>query len=231
MSSDDIWDEEQWEAYLQESDRRTDRYMALMKGFLALHPQPEAHEEHALRMWKKALARFLRSKGWDQEELMLPFIEPEEEGHAEEGASGWPNMLLDAEEDADAQLADFRDLDVYQQAFRVVQDVLGWADRIAGDAKDSTLVQFCNHVLQVPAQIAKGHAFGYDRETLGGNIACVKRGLAEANEALALLRSMRTSSYMTDATYRTLTEGVFELRNRVGLYVQELRERFNLGID
>src|SRR5690625_7846226 len=32
--------------------------------------------------------------------------------------------------------------------------------------------------------IAKGHAIGYERESIGGNLACAKRGLRAANEAL-----------------------------------------------
>ena len=77
----------------------------------------------------------------------------------------------------------------------------------------------------------KGHSLGYDKETLGGNIACAKRSLSAANGALRLMREMKTASYMTEATYQDLYERTFELRNNIGIYVQELRRRFDLGLD
>ncbi|SRR5690606_35489236 len=233
MSGDEIWDEEQWEAYLRESDRRTDRYMELMHGFLDHHPRPDEQDAQALKAWKKALERFLKSKGWDRDDLALPFLWLEEEEPLTEEEQAWMeemNAAMD-EEDLAADLPDFRDLPIYQQAFQVVTEVLEWTDGINGEVKDSTLVQFCNHIMQVPAKIAKGHGFGYERDTLGGNIACVKRGLSEANAALELLRSMKKAPYMDERSYRYLAEQIHEVRNAVGLYVQELRARFNLGID
>ncbi len=72
---------------------------------------------------------------------------------------------------------------------------------------------------------------GYDREVLGGNIACLKRGIKSANAALDLLMEMKLRSYMNPARYLEMYEQTYEVRNTVGLYIQELRERFNLGID
>lgn len=126
---------------------------------------------------------------------------------------------------------DFRTLPIYQQAFRLSTDVLDWANGLAGHAKDSTLVHFCAHALQIAANIARGHGIGRDRDALGGNIACAKRGLHEANAALELLHQLKDAAYMDAATYRRLYEETFETRNAVGLYVQDLRARFDLGID
>ena len=49
---DDAWDEEQWEAFLRDNDRRVDRYLELFQGFLQEHPRPpeddhdDASREH-----------------------------------------------------------------------------------------------------------------------------------------------------------------------------------------
>jgi hypothetical protein len=85
--------------------------------------------------------------------------------------------------------------------------------------------------MQVPAKVAEGHAIGYERDMLGGNIACVKRALAAANSALQRLYQLKHEPYMARDTYRALYEDTYELRNALGLYVQDLRDRFNLGID
>ena len=134
-------------------------------------------------------------------------------------------------DDEDDPADDFRALPIYQQAFRLSTDVLDWANGLAGRSKDSTLVHFCAHAMQIAANIARGHGIGRDRDALGGNIACAKRGLADANAALDLLRQMKRASYMDAATYRRLYEETFETRNAVGLYIQDLRDRFDLGID
>jgi hypothetical protein len=36
---------------------------------------------------------------------------------------------------------------------------------------------------------------------------------------------------MTSENYLSLYEKTYEVRNQVGIYIQELRDRFNLGID
>lgn len=136
-------------------------------------------------------------------------------------------LFFDEEDPAD----DFRALPIYQQAFRLGTDVLDWANGLAGHVKDSTLVHFCAHAMQIAANIARGHGIGRDRDGLGGNIACAKRGLHDANAALDLLHQMKSAAYMDAPTYRRLYEETFETRNAVGLYIQDLRARFDLGID
>lgn len=239
MRDPEIWDEERWEAFLRESDRRTDRYMELMYGFMRSHPRPDPDDVRALAAWKEALRDFLQRKGWRREDIILPFLwleddpeQPPEDlwlADAEAVSEGLPDM--EAVGALDDPMESFEHLPVYQQAEALTSTVLGWADDLSDAVKTSTLVQFCACITRIPANIAKGHGLGYEIETLGGNIACAKRALAAANAALSLLREMKGAAFLDDHTYRSLYEQVFEMRNALGLYVQELRERFNLGID
>ncbi len=138
----------------------------------------------------------------------------------------------DGDEDDDAPaLDDLMALPVYQHAHELANRVLGWSDGIPGDQKDSTFVHFCANTLQIPANIARGHGLGTDRDRIGGYIACAKRALQCANAALELLPGLQAAPYMEAPAYASLYERIFELRNEVGLYVQELRRRFELGID
>ncbi len=221
MSEDEIWDEDRWESFLRENDKRVDRFMDLLFGFLADFPPPEDdHDEVGRRAWEVHLRDFLRGNGFSPEDhLFLLF--PDDDGTPTDAPAG----------DEDGALDQVRDLPVYQRAFHLATDVLDWANALPGDIKDSTLVQFCTHITQIPANIAKGHGIGLERDMIGGNIACAKRGLTAANAALHLLHEMKRASYMDPATYRSLYEQAFEVRNELGLHIQALRRRFDLGID
>jgi hypothetical protein len=72
---------------------------------------------------------------------------------------------------------------------------------------------------------------GLELEMIGGNIACLKRALAAANAALELLRELKPAGYVDTALYLSFYEDTYEIRNQVGVYVQVLRRRFDLGIE
>ncbi len=250
MSGDEIWDEERWEAFLKAHDRRVSRYMDLFHAFMAKHPPPPG-DHPARRAWEEAFRAFLQRKGLHPEDPAVSFVfterdendpdaAPDTDPYAEPDADVEPDAMAalagavahDPAADADADA--LQRLPVYRQAYDLTIDVLRWSDRLPGDLKvrDSALVQFCSCLTQIPAHLAKGHALGYEREWIGGNIACVKRALHAANEALALLQEMRQQPYLRrEATYLSLYERTFELRNALGLYVQDLRRRADLGID
>ncbi|QXD14827.1 four helix bundle protein [Rhodocaloribacter litoris] len=239
MHEDEIWDEERWEAFLRENDRRVNRFMDLLFNFLTEHPLPEEGDEAGRRFWESQLRDFLEGQGFYPEDhgygFFFDLFDTEDEADEEEAGVGWFGLEDEEAFDDEALFEDalqsFRELPVYQQAFRLATEVLEWANALPGDVKDSTLVQFCTHVTQIPANIAKGHGIGYERDMIGGNIACAKRGLAAANAALGLLREMKAAPYMPPDVYRRLYEQAFEVRNELGLYVQDLRRRFDLGID
>jgi len=240
--SDEPWDENQWEAFLRENDKRVDRYMELLHDFLQTHPRPTRDEPERLATWKDDLRAFIDEKGWTRDDLALPFIWLEDADDADENPlfrfddtfdedAFFDDGLFDEDFDDDFSLDSLERLPIYQEAFALTSRVMDWSDEVPGGVKGSTLVQFCANVMQIPAKVAEGHAIGYERDMLGGNIACVKRALAAANAALGLLRQLKHEPYMTPATYRVLYEDTYELRNALGIYVQELRARFNLGID
>lgn len=237
--SDEPWDEEQWEAFLRANDKRVGRYMELLHDFLRDHPRPSHDAPARLEAWKDELRAFIEQKGWTRDDLALPFLWLDDADDLDENplfgydAAFEEDDLFEFEEDGegDFTLDSLERLPIYQYAFDHTGRVMDWADAVPGGDKDSTLVQFCSNVMQIPAKVAEGHGIGYERDMLGGNIACVKRALAAANAALTLLRQLKEASYMTPRAYRTLYEETYELRNALGIYVQELRARFDLDID
>jgi hypothetical protein len=224
MSDDEIWDEYAWETFLRADDERVDRYMSQLVAYLAEHPVPDPADRVSRARWEAGLRTYLRDQGWNGDALEYPSLFASEEG----GPGG---VLDEAPAPDDTELFALEALPVYRFAFEIAQFVLSWSDELPGDQKDSALVQFCSHTLQIPANLARGYGLGLEREMLGGNIACAKRALADANAALGFLTELKERPYMDAGVYGTFYERLFELRNEVGLYVQELRRRFDLGID
>ena len=226
---DEVWDEDDWEDFLRENDRRLDRFMALLGEFMRRYPPPpEGASPEAEAKWKRRLEAFMRwHTGFEGSADDLPIWEDESSVEGED-ASG---------EAWKAGLADFpgqqpiEDVPVYQTARAFADRVTMWSEAIPTQSKDSGLVQFCTCVLEVPAKLSGGHAVGYERDLLGGNIAYVKRALATSNAALDALQGLREARYMTGADYRDLYEAAYEVRNAVALHVLRLRERFERGTE
>ena len=232
----EAWDEDRWEAFLRDHDRRVDRYTELIFRFMRKYPQPDPEDAGAFASWRDALRAWLRDKGWRFDDVIMPFFWLEEEQADEELADeevflfDGSTLFADHDDEEDA-FSELERLPVYLSASTLSAEVLDWAHALSDDVKDSALVHFCSYVAQVPAHIARGYGIGHEHDTLGGNIACAKRGLADANAALDLLGRMKRAPYLDEPTYRRLYEQVYEVRNEVALYVQDLREWFNLGID
>ncbi|HET6568669.1 MAG TPA: hypothetical protein VFG50_11945 [Rhodothermales bacterium] len=226
MAPDEIWDEYQWEAFLTEHDRRFDRFMADLYAFMRLQPPPRTRDRAAYRLWKENLRSYLIAKGWKHL------------GFSSEGDGALPehdvSLPLDEGvlgEDLLEESDEVYEPPAYRRALRLGREVLGWANSLPPSLKDSTLVQFCSSVIEIASNISKGHLIGYERETIGGNIACVKRGLHAANTALECLHEMKKATFMRSEVYANLYEQTYELRNSLALYVLDLRERSSLGID
>lgn len=87
--------------------------------------------------------------------------------------------------------------------------------------------QFVSDVLMVNAKVVAGYALGFEADVLGGNIAFCKKGLAAANRALDTLAVLHGSGVVGAIEYRQLHQDLFEVRNDLGIYIQDLREQFS----
>ncbi len=228
MFDDEIWDEERWEEFLSENDRRLARRLSLFFDYLAEHPRPENGPADVVARWEDDFRRTLLGNGFHEDDPLLRMI------GEDSAALNGDSLESDPDDDFDNAGEPERPVDelsVHRKAIDLSVEILRWSDSLPVDEKDSTFVHFCANVTQIPANVARGHGFGYEKDMIGGNIACVKRGLEAANEGLLLLRYLKSADYMPSEHYHELYERLFELRNDLGIYVQQLRERFELGID
>ena len=228
MGKEEIWDEHRWEVFLSESDRRMDHRLEVYHYFLLHHPRPGDDDPDALSRWYDTLLEYLSACGLGEDEVILRLFGPLRDDSSPQWMEG---IGIEKTEDADDPVFPPESVPVYSRALEYSLDVLNWANHVPVRAKDGTFVHYCASVTQIAGNIAKGHGIGYEREAIGGNIACAKRGLCAANEALDSLHLLHERSVLDQDRYLDFYERLFEIRNDLGIYVQQLRERFDLGID
>lgn len=228
MGEGEIWDEHRWEDFLSENDRRMDHRIEVFHNFLLHHPRPRDNDADALAKWRDVLLQYLAACGLAEDDVILRLFGIS----GDEPSLRWTEELgIDTSDEADGPILPPESVPVYSRALDYSLAVLDWANHLPVRAKDGTFVHFCASVTQIPGNIAKGHAIGYERESIGGNLACAKRGLRAANDALDSLHVLHECAVLDLDRYIDLYERLFEIRNDLGVYVQQLRERFELGID
>ncbi|MEX0662854.1 MAG: hypothetical protein WEA58_15125 [Balneolaceae bacterium] len=211
----EIWDEHQWEEFMRESDKRTEKYVRLMDE---CKDHPDCDRIIAIKMgWFHLLSE---TDCEDKPNWLDEHLDEYEEGEEWKQITGYEPTEFD----------DFEDFPLYQKAQDYTLKGLKILKNQLKGVKDNSIDAFANSLTIAPAKIAGGFSFGFEMESLGGNIANCKRGLTAANRMLTALQEMRDKKIIDSATFRNLyTEGK-EVRDDLAVYIVELRERFRRGI-
>lgn len=243
-----IWDEHQWEAHLNEIEKKSIH----LRQFIA--PESESSPR-----W-----RALLQENSDELDAVDAFIEeelqideayfPGEDDEELDDEEDWDddmedffldefeeNFLFEDEEDFDAgeewkelseefarsENGSIDTLDVYNDSRILAAAILQWAETINPRQLSHEYNEFIGNSLKIGAKIAGGYSFGFEKDFLGGNIAYTKKALYCANDAISILqRDLKKSRFMPKKKYYFFHEHLFSLRNSIGIYVQELREQF-----
>ncbi|WP_020403521.1 hypothetical protein [Gracilimonas tropica] len=253
---DEQWDEFKWEAHLNEVEKKSEQ----LRKFIASDPkgntprwitllQESQNEDDAFEAYV------------EEELLMDEAYFPEDEDDWEDEEDEWDdedflfgfNMdqedFMDFDEDDDlddfdegdewkslsddymySDYAELESLDIYLDAKDLAVDILKMAESIHPKHQSKEFQEFVDEVLKIGAKIAGGHSFGFDQDYIGANIAYSKKALNCANHALELLQSFKKSLF-SKKLYQDLHARLFELRNDIGIYIQELRDQFRLGLE
>lgn len=121
-------------------------------------------------------------------------------------------------------------LPVYQLAYEFSIDCINLIEDQFENENDESIHSFARSVIIPPAKIAGGFGMGFDLESLGGNIANCKRGLHAANRTLTALQELRNKKLLDQETFQGFYNRAKEVRDGLGIYIVELRERFRKGI-
>jgi len=244
--NDDIWDEHQWEAHLNEIARQNTQ----LRKFIA--PDPSDGNPRWLILLRENGDERETVDAYIEEELQFDdhYFEDDELDNDEFDDPFWDEWdeeeyLFDEEEDFDAgeewkELSDeftlsgngsIEMLDIYNNSRDLAVLILKWIEDSNPRHLTNPYSDFVGKVLKIGAKIAGGYAFGFEREFLGGNIAYTKKALHCANDSLTILqRDLKGTPLISRKQYLNFHRKLFELRNDIGIYIQELREQFYTGL-
>ncbi len=242
---DELWDEYRWEAHLDEVEKKSEqlrkfissdqkgsvpRWITLLKESLSEDDAFEAFVEEELLLDE---AYFPEDDDWDDED---DFDE-------EDFLFGEYDELDDLNEDVDDfdageewkslsddyTLSDYGSLDnlkLFSDARVFAVDVLKWAETVPAKHQNAAFLEFVSDSLKIAAKLAGGYSFGFEPEYLGGNIAYTKKALRFANHSLDMMQELKGTRMFNKLQYAEFHARLFELRNDVGVYIQDLRDRF-----
>jgi hypothetical protein len=246
------WDEHQWEAHLDELEKRSEqlrkfitsdpkgnlpRWITLLQENLDENQAVDAFIEEELLLdeayfpededdWEDDEDDFEDDDFFFMNDEEMPFLEEDDEDF--DAGEEWKFLSDDY---TNSDYGSLENLQIYHTSKYLAVDVLKWAESVHEQYHNKTYHEFVGEILKISAKIAGGYSFGFEQDYLGGNIAYNKKALYCANNALNMLQKQRKIAYMTPPMYRKLHSRLFELRNDIGIYIQELRDKFNYGIE
>jgi hypothetical protein len=206
-----MWDEYEWERFLQQQDGKTEKYMRLLETYL---DDPRRDEIIAREMgW----TQLLDAKDWS----------------AEVDALLDENVAEDDETDdnsPDASGETFQEHDLYRAAF----DLTLWIDQLfdqnAALQNEPAAVKLATHAALASAKLAAALS-GDQLDEIGMTIAYLKRALKAITTSMNGAAQLRKAAgLISRSEYIVLQQRLFEVRDGIvslmGEYRAEWRRRF-----
>ena len=205
--SERMWDEYDWERFLQQQDQKTEKYMQLLETYL---DDPQRDEIIAREMgW----TQLLDAKDWSAEVDAL-LDEDDEFGMDKAARSG----------------ETFEEHSLYRAAFALTIWIDQLFDQSASLQNEPTAVRLATHSALASAKLAAALS-GDNVDEIGMTIAYLKRALKAITismDAAAQLR--KRSDLVSPAQHAVLQQRLFRVRDGIitlmGEYRSEWRRRF-----
>lgn len=209
----ELWDEYQWERFLQQQDRKTEQYFQLF----------EQYENHPER--DEIIAREM---GWNQ-----PEAEVEEEDDNED--SEWLEVIDEEEADAEVVAEDdeegideLQHSEVYMQSMELNRRVFTLVEEREELKDHPVAVELATRVAICGAKLAAALC-GDDFSEVGMTIAYLKRSLKAANDALSAGARLHDQGLIDQKDLNSINELLFPIRecivDMMGEFREELRRR------
>ncbi|PKD42672.1 hypothetical protein [Rhodohalobacter barkolensis] len=247
-----IWNEFQWESHLNEIEKRSEQ----LRRFIT--SDPHGNTPRWLILLQESIDELDAVETFIEEELLLDdaYFPEDEDDWEDEEDDEWDDddffldndFPFDQDEDFDDydsgedwkelsedytmdEYGSIENLAIYKEARNYAVDVLKWGETISPSNQSKAVHDFVSNTLIISAKLAGGYSFGFDLDVLGGNIAYTKKALFSANEALNNLQKLKKGALLKSELYYEFHNRLFEIRNDIGIYIQELRERFDVGME
>src|SRR6266568_3544013 len=207
--SERIWDEYEWERFLQQQDGKTEKYMQLLETYL---DDPDRDEIIAREMgW----TQLLDAKDWSAEVDAL----------LDEG-------VTDDEEEVntDRSTEVFEEHDLYRAAFALTIWIDQLFDQNASLQNEPAAVKLATHAALASAKLAAALS-GDNLDEIGMTIAYLKRALKAITTSMnAAVQLRKAAGLISRSEYLVLQQRLFEVRDGIvslmGEYRGEWRRRF-----
>jgi hypothetical protein len=212
-----IWDEYDWERFLQQQDRKTERYMELLEKYID-HPDRDqiiAREMGWTHLLDEAGERWAEEVEEMFEEEMSDTLADDEED--------------DEEDDAPDEDEDYEVHPLYQAAFALTV----WLDQLFDEREDlqnhPAAVKLSTQAAICSAKLAAALSDD-DIDEIGMTIAYLKRALKAISTAMDAAIQLRKEVPLGDERYGTLNQRLFQIRDAIidlmGSYRAEFRRRY-----
>ena len=205
-----MWDEYDWERFLQEQDQKTEKYMQLLETYL---DDPQRDEIIAREMgW----TQLLDAKDWSAEVDALLDEDPEEDDDLE------PDQAAKSVET-------FEEHSLYRAAFALTI----WIDQLFDQKpllqNEPAAIKLATHSALASAKLAAALS-GDDVDEIGMTIAYLKRALKAITISMDAAEQLLSEKLITKAQHSVLQQRLFQVRDGIitlmGEYRSEWRRRF-----
>jgi hypothetical protein len=205
-----MWDEYDWERFLQEQDQKTEKYMQLLEKYL---DDPQRDEIIAREMgW----TQLLDAKDWSAEVDALLDEDPEEDDDLE------PDQAAKSVET-------FEEHSLYRAAFALTI----WIDQLFDQKpllqNEPAAIKLATHSALASAKLAAALS-GDDVDEIGMTIAYLKRALKAITISMDAAEQLLSEKLITRAQHSVLQQRLFQVRDGIitlmGEYRSEWRRRF-----
>ena len=210
---DRVWDEYEWERFLQQQDHKTEKYMELLEKYLD-HPQRD--QIIAREMGWTQLLNEEEGETWsDEVDAMLA----EESSSGENRIGEEPSTFTDG----------FEDHTLYRAAFALTVWIDQLFDEQAALQNEPAAVKLATHSALASAKLAAALSDD-DEDEIGMTIAYLKRALKAITVSMEAGAQLLTEQLITPRQHSVLQQRLFEVRDGIitlmGQYRGEWLRRF-----
>jgi hypothetical protein len=209
---DRVWDEYEWERFLQQQDHKTEKYMELLEKYLD-HPQRDQ-----IIAREMGWTQLLQSDTWsDEMDALLA-----EESSADEDEE---SIVENSPQPADG----FEDHALYCAAFALTVWIDQLFDEQAALQNEPAAVKLATHSALASAKLAAALSDD-DVDEIGMTIAYLKRALKAITVSMEAGAQLLSEGLITSQKHSVLQQRLFEVRDGIislmGQYRGEWLRRF-----
>jgi len=206
-----MWDEYDWERFLQQQDHKTEKYMELLETYLD-HPQRDQ-----IIAQEMGWTQLLEPKDWSAEvDALLDANEAGDDTADNEGA-------------CDDTSDSFEDHSLYRGAFALTIWIDQLFDQNPALQNEPAAVKLATHAALASAKLAAALSDD-DVDEIGMTIAYLKRALKAITIAMDGAAQLLGEKLITAAQYSVVQQRLFQVRDGIitlmGEYRGEWRRRF-----